>query len=80
MDKNLTSQLKGKKILVTGGAGFIGSNICEFLIEHGLERLGDIPHSVADINKARIRLGYNPQYNLRDGLTKAIKWYYNNLQ
>lgn len=35
MDNNLTSQLKGKKILVTGGAGFIGSNICEFLIEHG---------------------------------------------
>lgn len=80
MDNNLTSQLKGKKILVTGGAGFIGSNICEFLIEHGLERLGDITHSVSDIDKARIRLGYYPKYNLRDGLSITMKWYYNNLQ
>lgn len=49
-------------------------------VKYGLERLGDIPHSVADIDKARIHLGYNPQFNLRDGLTNAIKWYYNNLK
>ncbi len=29
--------LKNKKILVTGGAGFIGSNLCEVLIEKGNE-------------------------------------------
>lgn len=38
-------------------------------------REGDVRHSLADINKARERLGYTPTYRLADGLTVAIPWY-----
>lgn len=35
MEEHLLAQLKDSKVLVTGGAGFIGSNLCEFLLENG---------------------------------------------
>jgi UDP-N-acetylglucosamine 4-epimerase len=38
-------------------------------------RSGDVRHSQADITKAKDILGYEPQYNLSDGLTKAMPWY-----
>lgn len=49
-------------------------------IEHGPYRNGDIPHSLASINKAKTLLGYNPQFNLREGLTEAVSWYWQNLK
>lgn len=38
-------------------------------------RPGDIKHSLADVSKAREVLGYNPKYNLKQGLEKTIEWY-----
>ena len=49
-------------------------------IEYGLNRSGDIPHSLASINKARQLLNYQPQYNLKKGLKLALKWYWENLK
>jgi UDP-N-acetylglucosamine 4-epimerase len=49
-------------------------------IVHGAYRVGDIPHSLASIEKAKIKLGYNPKYNLSDGLKEAVKWYWENLR
>jgi UDP-N-acetylglucosamine 4-epimerase len=50
-----------------------------FSIIHGPERIGDIPHSQASIEKARRLLGYNPQFNVKDGLGEAVGWYRENL-
>lgn len=47
---------------------------------HGPNRAGDIPHSLACIDKAKELLGYNPQYSMRDGLREACKWYWENLK
>lgn len=49
-------------------------------INYGPERLGDIPHSLASIEKARKLLGYNPTHQLKDGLKEAIGWYWENLR
>ncbi|MEG0808479.1 MAG: SDR family oxidoreductase [Alistipes sp.] len=47
---------------------------------HGPNRAGDIPHSLACVDKARHLLGYDPQYSMRDGLKEAVKWYFENLK
>ncbi len=54
--------------------------IAKVEIVHGPERLGDIPHSLASIDKARQLLNYNPTHQLKDGLTEAIGWYWENLK
>ena len=54
--------------------------IAQVEILHGPNRKGDIPHSLASIDKARRLLHYNPQYNLRDGLKEAVKWYWDYLK
>ena len=46
---------------------------------HGPNRAGDIPHSLANVDKARRLLGYDPKFSMRQGLKEAVKWYWNNL-
>src|SRR5690606_27981777 len=53
--------------------------IGEVEIKHGPNRAGDIPHSLASVEKARELLGYDPQYKIRDGLKEAVDWYWENL-
>ena len=47
--------------------------------EYGPARAGDIPHSLASIEKAAKLLGYNPEYSVKKGLKEATKWYFENL-
>ena len=46
---------------------------------HGPNRAGDIPHSLACIDKAKTLLGYAPKHSMRDGLREAVDWYWENL-
>ncbi|PWL28776.1 MAG: LPS biosynthesis protein WbpP [Fluviicola sp. XM-24bin1] len=47
---------------------------------HGPERAGDIPHSLASVEKAKKLLGYEPSHNLELGLREAIAWYWDALK
>jgi UDP-N-acetylglucosamine 4-epimerase len=54
--------------------------IADIKIKYGPERVGDIPHSLASIEKAKKLLGYNPIYSLKNGLQEATEWYWENLK
>ena len=47
---------------------------------HGPARKGDIPHSLASIEKAAKILGYKPSHNLEKGLKEAVEWYVKHLR
>lgn len=38
-------------------------------------RAGDVRHSQAAISKAATKLGYSPEYRIREGIAKAMPWY-----
>ena len=40
-------------------------------------RVGDVRHSQADISKAKALLGYEPEFNIQQGIDKAMPWYIN---
>ncbi|KOS06380.1 Vi polysaccharide biosynthesis protein VipB/TviC [Flavobacterium akiainvivens] len=54
--------------------------IANVQIEYGPERAGDIPHSLASIDKAKELLGYNPHYSFSRGVEEAVGWYWENLK
>ena len=56
------------------------SEIAKVDIIHGPNRQGDIPHSLASVDKARKLLGYEPSHVISEGLKDAVKWYWNNLK
>lgn len=61
---------------------FLGAKDAEILginPTHGPNRAGDIPHSLACIDKAKNLMGYAPKYSMRDGLKEAVDWYWENL-
>jgi len=60
-------------------AGKFDPAILDIKLIYGPERAGDIPHSLASIEKAKSLLGYSPTHNVREGLEEAVRWFWNNL-
>ena len=56
------------------------NEIANVSIIYGQNRIGDIPHSLASIEKAKELLNYQPKFSMREGLKEAVNWYWNNLQ
>lgn len=54
-------------------------NIADVEVRHGPNRLGDIPHSLACIDKAKRLLKYHPQYSMQQGLKEVVRWYWENM-
>ena len=47
--------------------------------QYGPNRQGDVPHSLASVEKAKNLLGYMPQFDIKRGLKEAVNWYWENL-
>ena len=43
-------------------------------IVHNPGRPGDVPHSLADITKARQLLGYEPTVEFEEGVRRTVEW------
>ena len=77
----------GDRTTLTQLVGYLKENLAAFdpkindvSIVNGPNRAGDIPHSLASIEKATKLLGYNPQFSIEMGLKEAVKWYWENLK
>lgn len=77
----------GERTTLNQLVGYLKENLSEFDTEitnvkciYGPNRAGDIPHSLASIDKAKNLLGYNPKFSMKDGLKEACKWYFDNLK
>lgn len=52
--------------------GILGTDVKPI---HAAPRRGDVPHSRADIRKARDGIGYDPRFPLEEGLRRTVEWF-----
>ena len=60
--------------------GKFDAKIKEVEVTYGPTRQGDVPHSLASVEKAKSLLEYAPEYNINKGISEAVTWYWNNLK
>jgi len=66
--------------LLKENLGKFDKDILNVEIKHRENRLGDIPHSLASVDKAKELLNYHPKYNIADGIKEAVSWYWKYLK
>lgn len=54
--------------------------IADVEVIYGDYRKGDVPHSLASIDKAKELLNYDPKLSMKDGLKQAVNWYWEHLK
>ena len=47
-------------------------------VNYGPERKGDVKHSLANIDKAKLLLSYFPEVGFQDGINKTVEWFLKN--
>lgn len=77
----------GDRTTLNDLVNYLKEYLCEFDNEivnveviYGPNRVGDIPHSLASIEKAKSLLGYMPTHTIDKGLKEAVQWYWENLK
>lgn len=56
------------------------ADIQNIAVQYGPVRKGDVPHSLADIAKARKMLNFKPEYDFKRGVESSVDWYYHRLK
>jgi UDP-N-acetylglucosamine 4-epimerase len=59
--------------------GRFDKEVLKLTPSYGPVRAGDIPHSLASVEKAKRLLGYKPTHTVSEGMEEAIDWYRANL-
>lgn len=72
----------GEEVTLEGLYNMIADNLLEAgaisqkpSADIGPPRAGDVKNSLADISKARSKLGYDPKIDVREGLLKTTRWF-----
>jgi UDP-N-acetylglucosamine/UDP-N-acetylgalactosamine 4-epimerase len=66
--------------LLKNELSFFDESIKNIEINFGENRVGDIKHSLASIEKAKDFLNYQPKYSFVNGIKEVINWYWQNLK
>lgn len=74
------TSIKGMAELLRTYLSEYDAEIANVEILYGPNRKGDVPHSLASIDKAKEKLGYEPTHIFQEGLKEAVAWYWENLR